>query len=77
MPNLIGSNRFSYAIFEGVKAVDITTDQILAYILQRQEEGAENGTINLELAALKRMFHLSLKVSYSMTAHSWQQDSLD
>ena len=42
--------------FEGVRAIDITTDRIRAYILQRQEEGAENGTINRELAALKRMF---------------------
>jgi integrase len=45
--------------FEGMRAIDITTDQIRAYILQRQEEGAENGTINRELAALKRMFSLA------------------
>lgn len=45
--------------FEGVRAVDITTDLIRSYILKRQEEEAENGTINRELAALKRMFHLA------------------
>jgi integrase len=45
--------------FEGVRAIDITTDRIRTYILQRQEEGAENATINRELAALKRMFHLA------------------
>jgi integrase len=45
--------------FQGMRAIDITTDRIKAYILQRQEEGAKNGTINRELAALKRMFHLA------------------
>jgi integrase len=45
--------------FEGMRAIDITTDRIRAYILERQEEGAENGTINRELAALKRMFSLA------------------
>jgi integrase len=45
--------------FEGVRAIDITTERIRVYILQRQEEGAENGTINRELAALKRMFSLA------------------
>ena len=51
------------AYFEGVRAVDITTDRIRAYILQRQEEGAENGTINRELAALKRMFSLASQMT--------------
>lgn len=46
------------AYFEGMRAIDITTDRIRAYILQRQAEEAENATINRELAALKRMFHL-------------------
>lgn len=45
------------------RAVDITTDRIKAYILQRQEVGAENGTINRELAALKRMFHLARQMT--------------
>jgi len=45
--------------FEGVRVIDITTDRIKTYILQRQEKGAENGTINRELSALKRMFNLA------------------
>jgi len=49
--------------FEGVRAVDITTDRIRAYILHRQDEGAENGTINRELSALKRMFHLAIQMT--------------
>ena len=51
------------AYFEGMRAVDITTDRIRAYILQRQEKGAENATINRELAALKRMFNLAAQMT--------------
>jgi len=49
--------------FEGMRAVDIGTDRIRAYILHRQEEGVENGTINPELAALKRMFNLASQMT--------------
>jgi integrase len=49
--------------FENTRAVDITTDKIKIYILQRQEEEAENGTINRELAALKRMFNLAREMT--------------
>lgn len=49
--------------FEGMRAVDITTDRINTYILQRQEQGAENGTINRELSALKRMFNLASQMT--------------
>src|SRR3989338_9873416 len=49
--------------FEGIRAVDITTDRINTYILQRQEQGAENGTINRELSALKRMFNLASQMT--------------
>ena len=49
--------------FEGTRAIDITTDQIRNYILQRQEEEAENGTINRELSALKRMFSLASQMT--------------
>jgi integrase len=45
--------------FEGVRVVDISTDRIRDYILLRQEEGAENATINRELSALKRMFNIA------------------
>jgi integrase len=40
------------------RALDITSDQISAYVAMRKEEGASNATINREQAALKRMFRL-------------------
>jgi integrase len=43
------------------RAVDITTDRIRAYTLERQNEGAANGSINRELAALKRAFKLTIQ----------------
>lgn len=49
--------------FGGVRAIDINTDRLRTYILQRQEEGAENGTINREMAALKRMFNLAKQMT--------------
>jgi len=49
--------------FGGYRAIGITTDRINAYILKRQEEGAENATVNRELAALKRMFNLGRKMT--------------
>jgi integrase len=45
-------------VFKGGKVVSITTDRINAYVLRRREEGAENATVNRDLAALKRMFNL-------------------
>ena len=45
-------------MFEGVRVIDITSDRISRYVLKRQKDGAGNGTINRELAALKRMFSL-------------------
>lgn len=49
--------------FCGMRAIDITTDKIQSYILQRKEAGAENGTINRELSALKRMFTLARQMT--------------
>src|SRR5262249_35823494 len=43
------------------KAKQITSDRITAYVTVRQEEKASNATINLELAALGRMFTLALR----------------
>ncbi len=43
------------------RALDIRTDRVRAYISHRQEEGASNGSINRELAALKRMFSLAVQ----------------
>jgi integrase len=49
------------SFFEGEKVVRITTPRINKYIETRLEAGAENGTINRELAALKRMLNLGAK----------------
>jgi len=49
--------------FGGTLAINITTDRVKAYILQRQEQGAKNGTINRELSALKRMFSLASQMT--------------
>jgi integrase len=42
-------------------AVDITSDRITAYVVNRREAGASNATVNRELSALKRAFRLALK----------------
>lgn len=49
------------AFFGLDRALDITTDKIRAYISHRQEERSSNGSINRELAALKRMFSLAVQ----------------
>jgi len=41
------------------RAADVTTDQIRRYVSLRQQEGAQNATINRELALLKRAFNLA------------------
>ena len=46
--------------FVGMKAADITTTHINRYIEARLKEGAQNGTINRELTALKRMFTIGI-----------------
>jgi len=47
--------------FEGAKATQITTSEIMMYIENRLEEGAANATVNRELAALKRMLNLGAR----------------
>jgi integrase len=46
--------------FEGMRAIDVTSEIIARFVDTRQQEGAKNATINRELAALKRMFRLGL-----------------
>jgi integrase len=43
------------------RAIDISADRVRAYIVERQREGAANGTVNRELAALKRAFNLAVE----------------
>ena len=45
--------------FGSSRALDITTDRVRSYIVQRQGEGATNSSIQKELAALKRAFRLA------------------
>src|SRR5512139_384657 len=45
--------------FGGMRATEITTAKIKDHIERRMEKGLSNASINRELAALKRMFHLA------------------
>lgn len=47
--------------FDGMKAVEIDTVQIRGYINARFEEKAKAATINRELSALRRAFHLAMQ----------------
>ena len=51
-------NQHLKPFFGGMRAVDVTSEQLARYVDKRQQEGAANATINRELAALKRMFRL-------------------
>lgn len=42
------------------RAIGITTNRIRQYVAKRQNEAAANGTINRELALLRRMFNLAV-----------------
>ena len=46
--------------FAVMRAVDVSSEIISRYVDSRQRQAAKNATINRELAALKRMFHLGL-----------------
>jgi integrase len=45
--------------FGAQRAAQVTSSLVTQYVDARQQEGAENATINRELAALKRMFNLA------------------
>ena len=47
--------------FGDCKASDITTGRIKEYITTKQTNGMANGSINRDLAALKRMFSLAMR----------------
>jgi integrase len=49
--------------FGFLRAVEVTSDLLARYVDARQGEAAKNATINRELAALKRMFHLGMKAT--------------
>jgi len=49
------------AAFGHRRAQDLTAAEVRSYIARRQEEQAENSTINRDLAAPKRAFNLGLK----------------
>lgn len=49
--------------FGDLKAVDVSSDLVARYVDKRQGQKAKNATINRELAALKRMFHLGQKAT--------------
>lgn len=50
------------------RAIDITPDRVGAYVRDRQREGAANGSINRELAALKRAFTLATRAGKLISA---------
>ena len=49
--------------FGDLRAIDVSSDLVARYVDKRQEQKAKNATINRELAALKRMFHLGQKAT--------------
>jgi integrase len=51
------------SFFGRARAIEITTERIRAYTIRRRDQGASNGSINRELAALKRMFNLAAKMT--------------
>ena len=51
--------------FGNLKMTQITTASIKAYINKRMENGFSNASINRELSALKRIFHLGARCSPS------------
>src|ERR1039457_1495003 len=60
LPDLTGRLKNHLAPFFGeIRAADFTTQLVKRYIAQRQASGAKNGTINRELAIIRRAFNLA------------------
>jgi integrase len=55
------SVKYLKEFFGDMKAPEVTTDKVKTYIEKRMEKGFSNASINRELAALKRMFHLGAR----------------
>ncbi len=49
--------------FGVMRAIDVTSELIARYVDSRQRQNAKNATINRELAALKRMYHLGMRAT--------------
>src|SRR5262249_3345546 len=54
-------NKHLDPVFGDMRAANVRTEHLRDYIERRLEKGASNGTINRELAALKRMFSLGMQ----------------
>ena len=52
-----------------MRAVDIDTPAIKRYVAKRQAQGRMNGTINRELAAIKRTFNLAVRCTPPRVPH--------
>ncbi len=55
--------------FGAARVADVSSRTIEKYIDRRLEQGAKNGTINRELAALKRMFRLGYQATPPKVSH--------
>lgn len=58
------AERYAHLIkeyFGEMRAANLTTGQIMDYRAKRKEEGVQDATINRELSALRRMYHLGQK----------------
>ena len=61
LPKAERSVKYLKEAFGGMKVTEITTSRIRAYIEERMKRKLSNATINRELAALKRIFHLAAR----------------